>query len=216
MAVAITAGAACSGADDAADAGRVPTGFSAERCLVQLHGRSEDGAVPRRLDGYAVLRPGGNEANPTGSGRVWLYRDDDEYAEALAQVTEVVDAAGCTQVVLHGFSNGGGFLGNLLCRGETLDGRLVGAVVDDPVPDDSSPCTPDPSVPVSVFWTGGLEEATAGAQCDELGWTCSGSGVLVGIDEFARRLGAAVAPSIHTDHRVYDNPPEIHDWLAGK
>lgn len=204
----------CADSEGTANAGSVPAGFSADRCLVQVHGRSEQGAPPAMRDGYAVLRPDGNSANPTGDGRMWTYDSPESYDDALRRVTEVVDDAGCRRVVLHGFSNGGGLLGAVICRGETLQGRLAGAIVDDPVPDDSSPCMPDPSVAVVVYWTGGLEEATAGASCEDLGWVCAGSGVLVGIEEYARRLGTQVTPSIHTEHLVYSNAPEINEWLS--
>ncbi len=206
------ANASCGSEVEDGSSWEVPPGFNADRCLVQVHGRSEEGAAPRKLSDYAVLRPDGNVPNE-GGGRKWTYDTDESYSDALARITEVVDDAGCQVVVLHGFSNGGGFTGALLCRGETLGGRLVGAVVDDPVPDDSSPCRPDASVKIAVFWTGGLEGATPGRSCAELGWTCAGD-FLVGIEEYAERLGAAVTPSVHDEHLVYDDAPQIREWLV--
>lgn len=211
-AVVLLTALSCSGANDEASTGTVPKGFSAERCLVQVHGRSERGAPPMTTEEFAVLRPDANLPYD-GGGRVWEYGTDDDYADALAQVIDVVDDTSCRSVVLHGFSNGAAFVGAVLCRGETLGGRLVGAVVDDPVPDDVHPCSPDRSVRIVVYWTGGLEGADPGRPCDELGWTCA-SDRLVGIEEYSRRLGVDVTPSVHTEHMVYEDAPQIHEWLA--
>ena len=213
-AVALTcAVSACSGTDDAGGAGSVPEDFSAERCLVRVHGRSDTGAPPERRDGYAVVAPDGNERFDSG-GRVWVYDDEASYASARERLVEVIEAVGCEQVVLHGFSNGAAFVGSLVCRGETFDGRLRGAMIDDPVPDDSSPdCSPDPGVQLVLYWTGGLAEAVAGTPCDDLGWTCAGT-ELVGVEEYARRLGIEVTTSAHDEHRPYDDAPELTEWLS--
>lgn len=211
---ALAALAGCSSGDDEGGASEVPDDFSAERCLVRVHGRSDAGAAPKMVDGYAELAPDANEAFD-GGGRVWVYDTEDSAAAARGQVVEVIDDAGCEQVVLHGFSNGAAFVASMVCGGETFDGRLVGAVVDDPVTDDASPdCAPDPSVDVAVYWTGGLTEGVAGASCEELGWTCAGGDELIGIDEFAARLGAEVQESPYDEHRPYLDAPELTDWLT--
>jgi hypothetical protein len=190
-----------------------PPDFTAEDCLVTLHGRSGDGAVPTHHADWAELAPGGNEAW-AGGGRVWRYDTAEAMEEASGIVEEVVDAAGCERVAIHGFSNGAAFAGALACSGDTLGGRLVGVVVDDPVPDDSSPeCAPDPDVAIAVYWTGGLAEAEPGASCEDLGWTCAGGDRLVGIDAYAERLGAPVQRSPHRDHRAHRDAPEIAEWL---
>ncbi len=204
----------CSSSDDATGAGTVPSDFDAERCLVRVHGRSDVGAPPVQRDGFAELAPDANEAFD-GGGRVWIYDTDAAFDDARSRVLEVIDAAGCERVVLHGFSNGAAFTAALVCRGETFDGRLRGAVIDDPVPDDSSPdCAVDPSVEVALYWTGGLTEARAGASCSDLGWTCAGGDELIGVEELADRLGVEVNPSVHEDHRPYDDAPEVQEWLG--
>ena len=213
VAITVLAGACGDSTEPSAPATTFPPDFTADRCLVRLHGRSGHGAAPRQRDGFAELAPDANEAYE-GGGRVWIYDTPASYAAARSAVTEVIEAAGCSRVVLHGFSNGAAFTGKLVCEGEDFGGRLAGAVVDDPVPDDSSPdCSPAPGVGVAVYWTGGLTEATPGASCEDLGWTCAGSDRLLGIEEYASRLGVPVQESVHTRHEAFDDAPELTAWL---
>ncbi|MCU1501022.1 MAG: hypothetical protein JWM12_376 [Ilumatobacteraceae bacterium] len=184
----------------------------AARCLVRLHGKGGTGADPALVDGRAELSPTGN-ADGWGA-RQWIYFPADRYAEALGVVAAAVDASGCTTVVVDGFSNGASFAASLFCHGETFAGRLRGVVVDDPVPDASATgCAPAASVAVAVYWTGALTQATPGASCAPLDWTCAG-GSLVGIDAYAAALGAPVQASPNTTHEWYRDPPEIATWLA--
>lgn len=179
---------------------------------MRVHGRSETGALPVERDGYLELAPIGTTTS--GDGHMWEYDDPDDRADGLARITEAVDAAGCERVVLHGFSNGGGFVGALVCDGEDLDGRLVGAVVDDPVPDEGTEdCDRDPELPVVVYWTGALVQATPGATCESLGWICAGDTV-VGIDAYAAGLGVDVTASPMTEHAWFDDAPEVREFLS--
>ena len=204
--------AACSDDEGATPPTTLPAGFEADRCLVRVHGRTETGAPPEQRDGYAVLSPTGNARE--GDGHEWVYDTDEHAEEALTQVREAVDAAGCERVVLHGFSNGGGFVGALVCSGEDLDGRLVGAVIDDPVPDEGVvDCRRADGVDAALYWTGALTEAEPGADCDEIHWTCQGD-VLLGIDAYADALGVEVQPSPHDEHVWYDGAPEVEGWLV--
>jgi hypothetical protein len=183
------------------------------RCVVALHGLGGNGAPSvRGLDGITYVYPAGNDA--AGWGRRWLYDDEGAYAAARDVVRRAIDDNGCGQVVVDGFSNGGGFAGKLLCRGETFDGRVVGFVLDDPVTDRSGDggCVRAPGVAAAMYWTGGLDFAPAGTDCASRGWTCDGAS-LVGRDEYAARLGVAVQPSIHGTHQPYIWPPEIAAWL---
>ncbi len=193
----------------------LPDEFRAERCLVYVHGRSDVGAPPEQLEDYAVISPDSNESY-SGGGGVWIYDTEESLQEALDILVDAVDRAGCESVVLHGFSNGAAFVGALVCTGDDFDGRLVGAVIDDPVPDDSSPdCAPAAGVERVVYWTGALDaDAAAGESCDALGWTCAGSDELVGIDEYARRLGVPVTPSPNEEHEPYRSAAEPGRWLT--
>jgi hypothetical protein len=187
---------------------------TADRCRVDLHGKGDRGADPAVVDGVAVLRPGGN--GEAWGGREWRYDDPDDLAAASAIVRDVVDAAGCERVAIHGFSNGAAFAAALVCSGETLDGRLVGAVLDDPVPDAATiGCVADPRVQLALYWTGALDDiAPPDTDCSTVDWTCAG-GTVRDIDEFAADLGVSIAPSPFDEHRRFDDAPEPARWLSG-
>lgn len=188
-----------------------PEGIESDSCLVRVHGRSETGAEPRSRDGYLELAPIGSVTS--GDGHMWQYDTGQQLADGVDRIRAAVDAAGCEHVALHGFSNGGGFTGAMICSGEDLGGRLVGAVIDDPVPDQGAvDCQRDPDLPVVVYWTGSLTDATPGRSCASLWWECAGE-TLVGIDAYAEALGVAVTPSPHDDHVWYDDPPEVRAYL---
>lgn len=207
--------AACG--DDEPSAAPTPTApersdVTSEACLVRIHGRSETGADPVARDGYAEVSPTGN--GPAGEGHEWVYDTDETYEEARDLVVGWVDAVACERVVLNGFSNGGGFTGALLCRGEDFGGRLAGVVIDDPVPDDAvEDCDPAPDVPVALYWTGALTEAEAGVACDDIGYTCAGE-TLLGIDAYAEALGVEAQASPNEEHVWFRDAPELPTWLG--
>jgi hypothetical protein len=202
-----------SGSDDTDtdDATTVPV--EAERCVLWLHGRSERGAPTELVDGVAHVRPDGNAT--AGPGREWRYAQPDDLAAANTIVRDAVDAASCQHVAVHGFSNGAAFAAKLYCSGDDLDGRLRGVVIDDPVTDASAAdCAPADGVEGVLYWTTALaEQGAPGTECAEIGWTCEGP-VVVGIDAYSESLGLPITPSIHTDHLVYADPPELELWLA--
>ncbi len=179
------------------------------RCLVRLHGKGGAGGDPVTEGDVTILAPTGN-ADGWGA-RQWLYFPDTEYEAARTIVADAV--AGCEEVIVNGFSNGGAFAAKLYCRGETFDGRLVRVVVDDPVVDGSvTGCQPDPGVAVTLYWTGALEEtAQPGWDCAEGDWTCEG-GTTIGIDAFAAALGVLAQDSPFDDHQWYLDAPELADW----
>lgn len=197
-------------ADGDSSAGQPTTSaIQRERCIVRLHGKGEKGIPGDESGPVAIMNPRGN-ADGWG-GRQWLYDTDERYTDALAIVREA--SAGCARVVLHGFSNGGSFAAKVACRGETLDGRLAGVIVDDPVPDAGVvPCAPAPGVKVALYWTGSLTQAVAGWSCREQDWTCQG-GTTIGIDAYAAALGVPAQPSPKGAHLPNREAPELTTWL---
>ena len=153
---------------------------------MRLHGKGGGGAETVVEDGVSVISPDGNAEG--WGGRQWLYFPDGEYTAARTAVEAAT--AECDQLIIHGFSNGAAFAAKLYCRGETFGGRLVRVVVDDPVVDAGvKDCSPDPSVGVTLYWTGALEaQAQPGWDCAEADWTCEG-GHTIGIDAYAESLG---------------------------
>jgi hypothetical protein len=185
----------------------------AGRCIVRLHGKGGGGEPTRIVDGVAEVAPDGN-ADGWG-GRQWVYFPDERYDEARDTVATALDAAACATAVIDGFSNGAAFAGALLCRGEVFDGRVVGYVIDDPVPDRAvEGCTPAPDVRVALYWTGALEPtAQPGVDCASIDWTCAG-GSLLGIDAYAEAVDVEVSTSPNTDHQWFRDAPELAEWLG--
>jgi pimeloyl-ACP methyl ester carboxylesterase len=183
-----------------------------DRCVVRLHGKGGTAQPSSVVGGVANLFPGGN-ADGWG-GRQWLYFPADRFSEARDIVTTAVEAAGCRRMVVYGFSNGAAFAAKLYCDGETFAGRLIGVVVDDPVPDASSAdCEPAPDVGVALYWTAALEqEVPAATSCEPIDWTCEG-GSTVAIETYAELLGTPVLPSPFHEHAMFSEAPEIAQWL---
>jgi len=203
VAVACGAGSDPSGKDAKVNA------VTTDRCLVRLHGKGERGDETVVKDGVSVVSPDGNAAG--WGGRQWLYFPDDEYTAALKVVEDAI--AGCRQVIINGFSNGGSFAAKMYCRGETFGGRLVRVVIDDPVVDAGvAGCSPDPSVGLTLYWTGALEaQAKPGWNCKKADWTCEG-GRTVGIDAYAAALGIQPKASPFKEHQWFLDAPELSDW----
>jgi pimeloyl-ACP methyl ester carboxylesterase len=201
--------ASCGGGGDSRPSATSPPP-TADRCTVMLHGKGGTGGagIVDESTGVAILRPTGN-ADGWGA-RQWRYDDGELYDQARAVVASAIDASACTEVIIGGFSNGGAFAARLACRGEDFGGRVVGYVVDDPVPDRSTEgCTPPAGVALTLYWTGGLADtATPGWDCDDADWTCLG-GVTVGIEAFAAGLGVPITPSVHDEHTPYGEAPEL-------
>ncbi len=195
--------------DSAATDGAATGGATTDRCLLRLHGKGGAGAETVIEDDISVVSPDGN-AEGWGA-RQWLYFPDDEYVAARTVVEDAITE--CDQVIINGFSNGGAFAAKLYCRGETFGGRVVGVVVDDPVVDTAvEGCAPDPSVDVTLYWTGALEaQAQPGWDCSEADWTCEG-GRTIGIDAYAEALRTQAQASPFEDHQWFLDAPELSDW----
>jgi hypothetical protein len=206
--------AALTGCSEGSDRSTVATSTTAgpaatERCVVRLHGKGGQGAATVVDDEVSVIAPDGN-AEGWGA-RQWLYFPDGEYTSARDTVDAAID--GCGQLIVNGFSNGGAFAAKLYCRGETFDGRLTRVVVDDPVVDHAADaCTPDPSVDLTLYWTGALEpQAQPGWDCTEADWTCEG-GRTIGIDAYAEALRTQPKQSPFDDHQWHTEAPELSAW----
>jgi hypothetical protein len=186
---------------------------AADRCIVRVHGKGGGGEPPQLVNGIAVLAPEGNGEG--WGGRQWDYATADDLSAATDVISGAVDDAGCERVVLHGFSNGASLVAAMICTGTTLDGRLVGAVIDDPVTDEATVgCQPSAEVDSVVYWTGALDEAAPpGTSCDAIDWTCKGN-VVRGIEPFAREIGVTWMRSPFSAHRWHLDAPEPLTWLA--
>ena len=188
------------------DAG--PSGAE-QKCVVILHGKSGLGFATQVQPDYLLVGPTGN-ADGWG-GKQWLYFPDDLFSEMRQIIAQALTADGCTKAVVHGFSNGAAAAAKLYCRGERFDGRVVGYVIDDPVPDHGADgCAPAAGVEAKLYWTTGLAPAD-GWNCAEGDWTCEG-GTTVGIEKYAANLGLTVVRSPNTSHAPYSNPPEYQSW----
>ena len=187
--------------------------ITADKCVVFLHGKGGSGADAAQRDGYVLVSPTGN-ADGWG-GRQWLYFPEERYTEAVGIVRSAIDATGCTDVVVHGFSNGAAFAASMYCHGESFEGRLRGIVVDDPVTDHGTEsCAPADGVEVALYWTTGLDkESKPGTACKPMDWTCQG-GSLVGIEAYAATLGTPVLPSPNRTHAPMGEAPEARAWLG--
>jgi hypothetical protein len=182
-----------------------------KRCIVHLHGKGSEGAPSAlRRGGVKHVCPSGNA--PGWGHKQWRYFPDAGYREVRDAVTVALDAGGCAEALVHGFSNGAAAAAKLFCRGESFEGRMRGYIVDDPVPDHGADaCTPAPGVRVALYWSGALTQPVAGWKCATLDWTCEG-GSSVGIDAFARSMSTSIQRSPERAHRPYAAPPEHTGW----
>lgn len=200
----------CSSSEPTAEIDVEPLGVSS--CVLYVHGRSDAGAAARVDGDRGELSPNGNVRYGDGFG--WRYASEVDYADARAVIANVIEDSACADVAVSGFSNGAAFVAKLYCRGETFDGRVVGFVIDDPVPDTAvADCDSDTSTEVALYWTGALDpDAQPGVECDALGWTCDGERLL-GIEAYAAALGTQILGSPFEDHRWYREAPELDRWL---
>ena len=181
------------------------------KCILHLHGKSGRGG-PTQVEGDLThVRPAGNAEG--WGGYQWLYFPEDKYRAVRASVAKAIADAGCRRVIVHGFSNGAAAAAKLFCRAERFNGRVVGYVVDDPVPDHAvENCKPATEVKIRVYWTGALAgTASDGWQCASGDWTCEG-GTTIGIAKYVSHLGVSATPSVQKRHAAYESPPEYGSW----
>ena len=203
-----------SGSGTASTPSAEPTRALPPNCVVRLHGKGGDGAPVRVVGNISELSPAGNREG--WGARQWVYDSDTEFAQAKVAVMDALDDADCARAVVNGFSNGGSFAAALYCAGERFDGRVVGYVIDDPVPDQAVlDGESNRQVEIALYWTGGLDEAaTPGANCADLDWTCVGD-TLLGIERYSAELGIDPKSSPFGEHRWHRDAPELSTWLTG-
>ena len=185
-------------------AGRLRNTDGEVDCVVRLHGRSQKGAPTIVTDRVVEISPTGNGSY--GLGHQWLYAESQTFEAGRFIVATEIANAGCDNVVINGFSNGGAFAARLFCDGVSFGGRLRAVVIDDPVADAiTNGCMPpsDVEVDVVLFWTGVLEERLPpGTNCADVDFECAGS-LIIGIDAMADNLATPVLPSAYEQHRWY-------------
>ncbi len=182
-----------------------------QKCVVFLHGKSGGGFATQTRAEYLFVAPTGNADGESWGGRQWLYFPDDRLTETRQIIAQAIADNGCTKVLIHGFSNGGAAAAKLYCRGVTFDKKVVGYVVDDPVPDHGADgCKPPTGVKLRLYWTSALTPHN-GWNCQEGDWTCEG-GTTVGIQTYAANLGVPATKSAKTNHEPYNDPPEYQNW----
>ncbi len=174
---------------------------SGVRCVLSLHGRGGSGAAFdfgefENRDPNGNLFDGGGYAWRYDSSSVWEGADPDGtgYISGKQIITDNIE--GCGQVIIHGFSNGGGYAAALWCRSESFGGRVIGYIIDDPELNGMTDnCQRPTTIKAIVYWTGALE-----------GWL----GMFP--SQIESGVGFPVTPSIHSGHSAYSNPPEVSSW----
>ena len=163
-----------------------PPSAGGARCRVNLHGKSGLGQPTYQSGDVTVISPNGNH-NSSWGNLEWLYFPEGGYQEVRTIISNAINAQTCGQVVVNGFSNGGGAAAKLYCRGETFGGKVVGIFINDPVPDaGTDSCTPNVAN-VHLFRSGSLEGAIVGGDCAGMDWTCEG-GVLYPLATYVSKL----------------------------
>jgi hypothetical protein len=131
---------------------------SGNKCVVGLAGSGggygmtafgSDGYYPQDSSWTTIDTLGNSPYSATEGG--WNPND---YTGAIAAINRDISAkqpvGGCGQIIVHGFSSGGGMAGEMACRGETLGGRVIGYIDDDGVGFPSTSCSTG-SLKVRVF-----------------------------------------------------------------
>lgn len=151
---------------------------SGKRCRIELHGKGGGGSGTFPSGDVTVISPNGNA--PGWGGLQWLYFPESGYAEIVSGnnpgLVNLVNTNQCGQVIVYGFSNGAAMAAKLYCRGETFGGKLVGVMVDDPVPDHGvDNCARPAGVALKVYHSQQLADIVNSRNpCQSDDWTCEG------------------------------------------
>lgn len=158
---------------------------SGKKCTVVLHGAG-GGSIGSSDWGRYNNQPVALVQPRSPQGNFWLYdgphngqydptssTDETYYNEAVTTITNAANNAGCTgSILLMGQSNGGAMAAKMYCRGNTLNGRLAGLILDDPVPDQAVLNCAKPALKYRVYLYS--DELTNEAnQASGVGYRCS-------------------------------------------
>ncbi len=173
------------------------TGPSGKKCIVTLHGKGGAGGATWQNGDITMISPTGNGDGGGWGPAHWEYGNSTTYNQALAIINTSLNPENCGQIVLIGFSNGAAMAAKVYCQGQTFGSKLVGVIVDDPVPDQVvDNCAPGSGVNVRLIMSNDMGWITDGTGCPG-GWTCQGT--LYGRTTYQARLGAP-APLIKQSH----------------
>jgi hypothetical protein len=162
-----------------------PTG---KKCIVNLHGKGGDGG-PSYQDGDTTwIFPTGNGDGGGWGPHHWEYSTSTTYSQALSIINSSIASENCGQIVLIGFSNGASMAAKVYCQGQNFSNRLLGVIVDDPVPDRVvDNCAPASNLQLRLIQSDDMGWITDGTPCPG-GWTCQGT--LYGRATYQSRIGA--------------------------
>src|SRR5688572_26515148 len=110
-------------------------GPSGKKCVVSLHGKGGDGGAPWQNGDVTWLFPTGNGDGGGWGPHHWEYATTTMYNQALSIINGQITPQNCGQITLIGFSNGAAMAAKVYCQGQNFSNKLVGVIVDDPVPD---------------------------------------------------------------------------------
>jgi hypothetical protein len=189
-----------------------PPGPSGKKCFVSLHGKGGDGGPTWQQtwsSTYIVwnISPTGNGDGGGWGPHHWEYASESNYLAARTIITNAINAETCGQVTLSGFSNGAAMAAKLYCRGETFSNKLVGYIVDDPVPDQVvDGCSPTASMPLILVQSDDMNAwIPTNGPCPG-GWTCQGT--VYSRENYRSRIGASnrfIVPSHSPSGSSYFN-----------
>lgn len=152
-----------------------PSGPSGKRCVINLHGKGGSGGATYTSGGITFISPTGNGDGGGWGPAHWEYPSESNYQAALSIIVNAANSQSCGQIALIGFSNGAAMAAKMYCRGYTFNGKLLGVIVDDPVPDQTvASCSPGSGVSLRLVQSNDMLWLTDGAACPG-GWTCQGT-----------------------------------------
>lgn len=186
-------------------------GPSGKKCVVTLHGKGGAGGATWQNGDITMISPTGNGDGGGWGPAHWEYATPTTFNQAYGIINNSITPENCGQVSLIGFSNGASMAAKVFCQGQTFNNRLVGVIVDDPVPDQGvDNCAPGSGVAVRLIFSNDMGWITDGTACPG-GWTCQGT--LYGRATYQSKLGAP-SPLIKQSHTPSNDvyPSYYNPW----